>query len=120
MSWTVKKLSREAGWEDPEAAALALMEAGFDSVTGVKSHLDVHEAKRAREHLRELRRPAPNHGLAPSTPRDYPAPQWPDAVRNQRLAISYLDVESVIHVHEALELEFRGTPDAVEPPGHQG
>ena len=117
-TWSIKRLARETDWADPEEAALALMGSGeFRSVTGVDTRLGAREARRARDFLRTARSPTQPLVVESTSKREYSEPDWPRPVKNQKLQIEYADVDSVIQIHEALTVEFRGTPDAVDPPG---
>lgn len=100
----VKRLARECGL-DVEEAILVLMDRGFD-VADPDDIIERRDSSRARDLLREFCKPP-----AVSVQAEF---VWPDL---KVCDVSYLDLQTVLDIHGALTAEFRGSPDAVEPPG---
>lgn len=105
----VSRIARETGYDAVEAAIL-LSEAGFP-VKDERSVLQKSQAKLARGFLFR----AKGSQSPPRNVRSASEPQWPEP--RPAAPISYLSVEQVIDIHKALTEEYRGTEDAVEPPG---
>lgn len=128
---TVRKLARETG-RDPDDVAHILRQAG---ILVSSAHHQVPRSKLglARRTLGLGRQPSVSAPVEPrgTDPRvrspsaaaersrarpatRLAAPRWP---RPKHEFINYLAVPDVLAIHDALVEEFRGTADAVEPPG---
>src|SRR5258708_7759817 len=112
--WRVRSLAREEGL-DAETAALVLMEAGVEGVSGPDDYVGRDTTKAARESLRAyLRSLQGPPQTAPRAAATSPLVKWPRLSPEQ---ITYLTVTDVAGIHVALATEFAQTEDAIEPPG---